>query len=83
MRILAVWIDRDRHAADQEGLGMRVFGAENGVNLDDILLPFEGFKVMGNGHQVRFRRQLVGAVSPVSVLEGAETPVPAKALSFP
>ncbi len=51
---------------------MRVLGAEDRVNLDDILLPFEGFQVVGHGHQVGFGGQLVGAVSPVGILERAE-----------
>ena len=51
---------------------MRVLRAEDGVDLDDILLPFQSFQIVGNGHQVRLRRQFVGAVPPVGVLEGAE-----------
>ena len=48
---------------------MRILGAENGVNLDDIFLPLKCFEVMSDGHQVCFGWQLVSTVSPVSVLE--------------
>lgn len=35
---------------------MRIFAAKNGVNLHDILLPFESFQAMGETDQVDLRR---------------------------
>ena len=70
--VLAVRVDGDGHAAHQEGLGMGVLGAEDGVDQDDVLLPLQGLQVVGDGHQVGLGGELVGGVSPVGVLEGAE-----------
>ncbi len=70
-RVGLVDVQRTRHSAD-EIVGVRVFAAENRMDLDDFLLPFQGLDVMGRGQQVHFRRQLVGPVAPVAVGENAE-----------
>jgi len=49
-----------------------ILAAEDGVNLDDFLLPLEGFEVVGNGHQVSFGRKLVGGMPPVGIVEEAK-----------
>ena len=51
---------------------MRVLAAENRVDLDDFLLPFQGVEVVSDGDQVDLRRQLVGWMAPVAVGEDAE-----------
>jgi hypothetical protein len=43
-------------------------------------LQAQGLDVMGTGHQVGFRRQLVGRMAPVGVGEGAELPAVDKGL---
>ena len=55
-----------RHATDNK-VGMRVLAAKNGMQLDDITLPGKRFQVVRHGHEVGFRRQLVGRVAPVAV----------------
>ena len=52
---LAVRIDRDGHAAHQVGLQMRVLGPQNGMGLDHLALPIQGFQVVRHRHQVGFR----------------------------
>ncbi len=71
-RLLAVGIDRDRHAPDEIGLEVRVLSAENGVPPDDVPLPLEGLEVVGDRHQVGLGRKPIGGVAPVGVVEGAE-----------
>ena len=55
------------HAAHQVGLQVRVLGAEDGVRLDNLALPVQGFQVVGHRHQVGFRRQFIGRVTPIGV----------------
>ena len=64
-------IDGAGDAAHQP-VRVRILAAEDGVDLDDVLLEIEGLQVMGDGHQVGFRRQLVGRVAPVGIHEGSE-----------
>ena len=51
---------------------MRVLATENGVDLHPFFLQVEGFEVMGDRHQVGFRRQLVGRVAPIAIHERPE-----------
>ena len=52
---------------------MRILASENGMDLDDFLLPLQRIEIVSNSDQVYFRRELVGRVSPVAVGEDAET----------
>ena len=70
-RACRVHVDRRRHAADQP-VRVRVAAAENRLDLHDFLLEVERFEVVRDGHQVGFRRQLVGRVTPVAVAERPE-----------
>ena len=49
---------RGGHAADQEGLRMRIFSAQHRVDPDEILLPGQRFQIMRHRQQVHFGRQL-------------------------
>ena len=69
---LAGRVNRRRHAADQVGLQVRVFGTKQGVRADDIPLPVQGFQVMRDRHQVGRRRKFVGWVSPIGIGERTE-----------
>ena len=51
---------------------MRVLAAEDRVQACDVALPGERFEIMRNRHQIGFRRQLVGGMSPVAAGENAE-----------
>ena len=51
---------------------VRILAAEDGVQPGDVTLPRERIEVVRHGHQVRFRRQLVGRVPPVTVGEYPE-----------
>ena len=46
---------------------MRIFTAENGVNLNEAPLPVERFEVVCERHEIGFWRELVGGVAPISV----------------
>ena len=72
-RILGIGVDRNRHAPHQEGLRMRILAAQDGVNLDHVLLPLQSLQIMGGCHQVGFGRQMIGRVPPVGIGKGAET----------
>ncbi len=63
--------DGDGRAADDE-IRMRVLAAENGVQRHHVALPGQCIEVVRHGHEVGFRRQLVGGVPPVAVAEEAE-----------
>ena len=67
-----IHVDGAGNAAD-EVVGVRILAAEDRVDLDDLLLPFERVEVVRDGDQVDFRRQLVGRVTPVAVGEDAQT----------
>ncbi|MPM14565.1 hypothetical protein SDC9_60929 [bioreactor metagenome] len=69
----AVDVDRARHAAHQP-VRMRVLAAEDGVDLDDLLLQIKRLEVMGRRHQIRLGRQQIGRVVPIAVLEKPELP---------
>jgi hypothetical protein len=64
-------VDGAGHAAHQP-VRVRVLAAEDGVDLDDLLLEIEGLQVVRHRHQVGLGRQLVGRVAPVAVHERAE-----------
>ena len=64
-------VQRARRAAD-EIIRVRVLAAENRVDLDNFLLPFQRLEVMRHAQQVRLRRQLHGRMAPVAVGEDAE-----------
>ena len=59
------------HPADQV-VRVGVLAAEDGVDLDELLLPLQGVQVVGHGQEVHFRRQLVGLVAPVAIGEDAQ-----------
>ena len=46
---------------------MRITAAEDGVDLDNLALKIQGLQVVGNRHQIRFRRKLVGGAAPVGI----------------
>ncbi len=69
--VVAVQIDGGADATHQI-VRMRVLAAEHGVDLDDFLLPLEGFQIMRHRHEIRLRRQLVGRMAPISVLENSK-----------
>ena len=69
--VVTLQIDRRRDAAHQI-VRMRILAAENGVDLDDFLLPLEGFQIVRHRHQVRFRRKFVGRMTPIGVLENTQ-----------
>src|SRR5208337_1372661 len=70
-RAVALQVDGGSHATD-EIVRVGILAAENRVDLDDFLLPFEGFEVVGNRHQVGFRGKLVGGMTPVGIVEKAK-----------
>ncbi len=72
--ILTVGINRNGHPADQIRLQMRILGAEQGVDANNLALPIERFQIVRDRHQVCFGRQLVGGVSPVRVRKGTQLP---------
>ena len=51
---------------------MRVLAAKDRVDLDDLLLEVEHFKIVRDGKKVHGGRQLHGRMAPVAVLEDAE-----------
>ena len=51
---------------------MWVLATENSLDLDNLFLEIEGFKIVGYGNKVDFRRKLVGCMAPVTVGENAE-----------
>jgi len=61
---------------------MRVLAPQDGVDLDDILLPLQRLQVVGGGHQVRLRWQFHGNMTPVAVGKRAETPLGDKGLQL-
>ena len=63
-----------------EVIWMRVLAAEDGVNLDDFLLPFQGLEVVGHGQEIDRGRQLVGRTAPVTVGKDAQLPAADKGL---
>ncbi len=66
-----IHVDGAGNAAHQV-IRMRVLAAEDGVDLDDFLLPVERVKIVRDGDQVHLGRQLVGRVAPVAVGEDAQ-----------
>jgi hypothetical protein len=64
-------IDGARNAADQE-VRVRILATEDRVQSRDVTLPDERVQVVCNSHQVRFRRQFVGRMTPVRLREDAE-----------
>ena len=52
---------------------VRILAAEDGVDLDDFLLPLQRVEVVRNGDQVHLGRQLVGRMAPIAVGEDAQT----------
>jgi hypothetical protein len=70
----AVQVDRTGHAAHQP-VRVRVLAAEDGVDLDDLLLEVQRLQVVRHRHQVGFGRQLVGRVAPVAVAKGPSWPL--------
>jgi hypothetical protein len=52
-RAVAVDVDGAGHAADQP-VRVRVLAAEDGVDLDDLLLQVQRLQVVGDRHQVGF-----------------------------
>ena len=46
---------------------MRIFAAEDGVNLDEAPLPVERFEVVCERHEIGFWRELVGRVAPIGI----------------
>ena len=67
----AVHVDRAGHAAHQP-VRMRVLAAEDGVDLDDLLLEIERFEIMRHRHQIGLGRQVIGLAAPIAVLERPE-----------
>ena len=61
-----------RHASNQKSLQMGILAAEHSVNADEVPLEFQSFQIMGYGHQVRFGRQPIGGMSPISAGEETE-----------
>ena len=55
---------------------MRILPAENRMDLDDLLLPFQRFQIMGHGQEIHFGRQFVGFVAPVAIGEDPELAAP-------
>ena len=53
---------------------MRILAAIDRVDLDDLLLEVERLEIMRDRHQIGFRRQLVGGMAPIGVLERPELP---------
>ena len=51
---------------------MWILAPEDGVDLDDLFLPFESFEVVRHRHEVRLGRKLVRGMAPISILENAE-----------
>ncbi len=51
---------------------MGILAAEDGVNLDNFLLPHQRVEIMRNRNQVHFRRQLVRRMTPVAVGKNAQ-----------
>src|SRR5208283_5787192 len=68
---VALQRDGRSHSSDQI-IGMRIFSAEDRVDLHQFLLPLQRLQVVRNGQEVGLRWQLVGRMSPVSVGENAE-----------
>jgi hypothetical protein len=61
-----IHIDRAGNAAD-EVIRMRIFAAEDRVDLDDLFLPGQGVDIVSHCDQIHLGRQLVGRMSPISV----------------
>jgi hypothetical protein len=51
---------------------MRVLAAEHRVNLDEFTLKPQRLNIMGHGHEVGFRGQTIGGVSPIAAGEKAQ-----------
>ena len=52
--------------------GCGVLAAEDGADRHDLLLEIERLQIMRHRHQVGFRRQQVGRIGPIAVLERAK-----------
>ena len=61
-----VGVERGGHASDEKRLQMRILAAEHRVNPDKLLLELECLQVMRNGHEVGFRREMIGGVPPIT-----------------
>ena len=70
-RRVRVQVDRARYAADDE-IRVRVLATEDRMQSRDVTLPDEGIEVVRDRHQVRFRRQPVLRVAPVSLRKNSE-----------
>ena len=68
-----VQANRTGHATYQV-VRVWIFTPKDCLNFDNLLLPLKGFKVVGNCHEVGFRRKLIGRVPPIAVGEDAELP---------
>src|SRR5208283_5537520 len=60
------------HAAREVGLQVRVLAAQHSMDADELALKLQRFDVMGDSEEIRFRRQLIGRMSPVAAGEQAE-----------
>ncbi len=69
-----VAIDCGRHPTHEKRLQVRILTAQDRVDANEIPLHVERFDVMRDRKQVRFRRQLVSRVSPVTAAKEAQLP---------
>ena len=53
---------------------MRILAAKDGLQPDDLALPFQCVQIVRHGHEIRFRRQRIAGIAPVGVGEQAELP---------
>ena len=65
-------VDGARNAADKV-VRVRILAAEDGMDLDDFLLPLQRVEIVRHADQVHLGRQLVGRMAPVAVGEDAQT----------
>ncbi|MNC34319.1 hypothetical protein D3C75_827470 [compost metagenome] len=71
--VVAVNVDGGGHSAHQI-VGVGIFPAEDGVDLDDFLLPVQRLQIVRHGQQIHLRRQPVPGVSPIPVGENTQLP---------
>ena len=51
---------------------MGVLAAKNGMDLNDLLLPFQCFEVVGYPNEVNFSREFIGRVAPIAIGENSQ-----------
>ena len=73
-RFRLVAIDCGSHPTHQIRLQVWIFTAQDRVDANKIPLHIKRFDVMRDSEQVRFRRQLVSRVSPVTAAKEAQLP---------